>query len=96
MTEAGAQQEQPYRDRHEDEDGADPKDRHPSAEWQLILGKRSREINDAAFRLLDKVKEEALEAQRQGDEDKVKALQARVASWGVERFAKDLRAALDK
>lgn len=72
------------------------KERYGSAEWQLIVGKRVREINDSAFQLLNKVKEEAIEAQGRGDEEKLKALRARVASWGVERFAKDFREALDK
>jgi hypothetical protein len=72
------------------------KDRHDSAEWQLTVGKRSREINDEAFRLLNRVKEEALEAQGRADEEKVKALRARVAAWGVERFIKDFRDAVDR
>ena len=72
------------------------KDRHGAAEWQLLVGKRLREINDDAFRMLNRIKDEALEAQARGDEEKVKALRARVASWGVERFAKDFRDAVDK
>jgi hypothetical protein len=72
------------------------KDRYGSAEWQLLVGKRVREINDGAFQKLNLVKEEALEAQSRGDEEKVKALRARVASWGVERFVKDFRDALDR
>jgi hypothetical protein len=67
------------------------KSRHPSAEWQLVVGKRSREINDAAFKLLDRVKEEAREAQKRGEEEKVRQLRARVASWGIAQFIKEFR-----
>lgn len=67
------------------------RNRHPSTEWQLLVGKRSREINDTAFKLLDKVKEEAREAQRSGDEEKVKQLRARVASWGIAQFIREFR-----
>jgi len=67
------------------------KARHPSAEWQLVVGKRSREINDAAFKLLDRVKEEAREAQKAGDEEKVKQLRTRVASWGIAQFIREFR-----
>jgi hypothetical protein len=70
------------------------KSRHPSAEWQLVVGKRSREINDAAFKLLDQVKEEAREAQKRGDEEKVKQLRTRVASWGIAQFVKEFREAV--
>jgi hypothetical protein len=70
------------------------KARHPSAEWQLLVGKRSREINDVAFKLLDQVKEEAREAQRRGDEEKVKQLRSRVASWGIAQFIKEFREAV--
>jgi len=69
------------------------KSRHPSAEWQLIVGKRSREINDNVFKLLDKVKEEAREAQSSGNDEKVKQLRARVASWGIAQFIKEFREA---
>jgi outer membrane biosynthesis protein TonB len=72
------------------------KERYGSAEWQLLLGKRVREVNDDAFRLLNKVKDEALDAQSRGEDEKVKALRERVASWGVERFVKDFRDAVDK
>jgi hypothetical protein len=72
------------------------KDRHPSAEWNLMVGKRSREINDAAFQLLDRIKEEALEARKTGNDDKVKALRARVATWGIAQFIKEFREALDQ
>jgi hypothetical protein len=71
-------------------------DRHLSAEWKLIVGKRSREINDAAFKLLDRLKEEALEARNRGDEEKVKALRARVASWGIAQVIKEFRGAVDE
>ena len=67
------------------------KARHPSAEWQLLVGKRSREINDVAFKLLDQVKEDAREAQRRGDEEKLKQLRSRVASWGIAQFIKEFR-----
>jgi hypothetical protein len=67
------------------------KSRHPSAEWQLLVGKRSREINDSAFKLLDKVKEDAREAQRSGDDEKVKQLRARIASWGIAQFIREFR-----
>jgi hypothetical protein len=70
------------------------KARHPSAEWQLLVGKRSREINDNAFKILDRVKEEALEAQRGGDNEKVKQLRSRVASWGIAQFIKEFREAV--
>ena len=70
------------------------KSRHPSTEWQLLVGKRSREINDNAFKLLDKVKEDAREAQRSGDEEKVKQLRARIASWGIAQFIKEFREAI--
>jgi hypothetical protein len=70
------------------------KSRHPSAEWQLLVGKRSREINDGAFKLLDKVKEDAREAQRSGDDEKVKQLRARVASWGIAQFIREFREAV--
>jgi len=69
------------------------KGRHPSAEWQLLVGKRSREINDNAFKLLDKVKEDAREAQRSGEDEKVKQLRARVAAWGIAQFIKEFREA---
>jgi hypothetical protein len=72
------------------------KERYGSAEWQLLVGKRVRDVNDDAFKLLNRVKDEALEAQGRGDEAKVKALRERVASWGIERFVKELRDALDK
>jgi hypothetical protein len=72
------------------------KERHPSAEWQLIVGKRSREINDAAFLLLDRVKEEALEARKRGDPERVNALRTRVASWGIAQFIKEFREAVDQ
>jgi hypothetical protein len=72
------------------------KERHGSAEWQLLVGKRTREINDDAFRLLNRVKDEAVEAHNQGDDEKVKTLRARVASWGIERFVKEFRDAVDK
>lgn len=72
------------------------RDRHASAEWHLLVGKRTREINDVAFKLLDRVKEEALDAKGGGDEEKVKALRARVASWGVPALLKDFTAALDR
>lgn len=70
------------------------KERYPSAEWQLLVGKRVREVNDDAFRLFNRVKEEALDAQGRGDEEKVKTLRTRVVSWGVERFVQDLQKAL--
>jgi len=70
------------------------KNRHPSAEWQLLVGKRSREINDSAFKLLDTVKEDAREAQRSGDDEKVKRLRARVASWGIAQFIREFREAM--
>lgn len=70
------------------------KSRHPSAEWQLLVGKRSREINDGAFKLLDKVKEDAREAQRSGDEEKVKQLRTRIASWGIAQFIREFREAI--
>jgi len=70
------------------------KARHPSAEWQLLIGKRSREINDIAFKLLDQVKESAREAQGRGDEEKVKQLRSRVASWGIAKFIKEFREAV--
>jgi type IV secretory pathway VirB10-like protein len=70
------------------------KARHPSTEWQLLLGKRSREINDGAFKLLDQVKEDAREAQKRGDEEKVKQLQSRIASWGIAQFIKEFREAI--
>lgn len=70
------------------------KARHPSTEWQLLVGKRFREINDVAFKLLDKVKEEAREAQRSGDEEKVKQLRSRVAAWGIAQFIKEFREAV--
>ena len=69
------------------------KNRHPSAEWQLLVGKRSREINDGVFKLLDKVKEEAREALSSGNDEKVKQLRARVASWGIAQFIKEFREA---
>ena len=69
------------------------KSRHPSSEWQLLVGKRSREINDGAFKLLDKVKEEAREALSSGNDEKVKQLRARVASWGIAQFIKEFREA---
>jgi hypothetical protein len=72
------------------------KDRYGSAEWQLLVGKRLREVNDDAFRLLNRVKDEALDAQGRGDDEKVKALRGRVASWGVERFVKEFRDAVDQ
>ncbi len=72
------------------------KERYGSSEWQLLVGKRVREVNDDAFRLLNRVKDEALDAQGRGDDEKVKALRARVASWGVERFVKEFRDAVDK
>jgi hypothetical protein len=70
------------------------KARHPSTEWQLLVGKRSREINDGAFKLLDQVKEEAREAQKGGDEEKVKQLRSRIASWGIAQFIKEFREAV--
>jgi hypothetical protein len=70
------------------------KTRHPSAEWQLLVGKRSREINDAAFKLLDQVKEDALAAQKSGDDEKVKKLRSRIASWGIAQFIKEFREAV--
>jgi hypothetical protein len=70
------------------------KSRHPSTEWQLLVGKRSREINDGAFKLLDKVKEEAREARSSGDEESVKRLRARIASWGIAQFIREFREAL--
>jgi hypothetical protein len=70
------------------------KGRHPSTEWQLLVGKHSREINDVAFKLLDTVKEDAREAQRRGDEERVKQLRSRVASWGIAQFIKEFREAI--
>jgi hypothetical protein len=72
------------------------RDRHPSAEWHLLVGKRSREINDAAFQLLDRIKEEALEARKRGDGAKVKNLRSRVASWGIAQFIREFREAVDQ
>ena len=72
------------------------KERHASSEWHLLVGKRTREVNDAAFRLLNTVKEQALEARGRGDLEKVKELRARVAAWGVARFIKEFREAVDE
>lgn len=72
------------------------KGRYPSVGWQLLIGKRSREINDDAFKLLDSVKREALEARSRGDDQKVTELRSRVASWGVAPLIKEFREAVDQ
>jgi outer membrane biosynthesis protein TonB len=67
---------------------------HPSPEWQMMVSKKVREINDEAFRLLDTLKQKALQARQNGDEDQVTALRARVAGWGVPLMIKEFRSAL--
>lgn len=70
--------------------------RHPGTEWDLVVGKRFRDVNDEAFRLLDHIKKEALAAQERGEQDKVDVLRSRVAGWGVPQLIKEFREAVDE
>lgn len=70
--------------------------RHPGTDWDLAVGKRFRDVNDEAFRLLDQVKKEALAARERGERDKLDVLRSRVAGWGIPQLIKEFREAVDE
>ncbi len=65
--------------------------RHADAQWKALLDGKAAEARKEAQRLFDPLKAQAAEARKVGKMDQVKALQARVAAWGLS----DLSAALE-
>lgn len=72
------------------------KSRLAGSEWDLLVSKRLRDVNDSVFRLLDRVKKEAIEARDRGDRAKVDALRTQVSAWGVPQVIKEFREAVDE
>ncbi|HEX7898598.1 MAG TPA: hypothetical protein VF950_12610 [Planctomycetota bacterium] len=67
------------------------RNRHPDAQWKALLDGKAAEARKEAQRLFDTLKAQAAEARKVGKMDQVKALQTRVAAWGLS----DLTAALE-
>jgi hypothetical protein len=63
-------------------------------DWQNAIQQRTEAIRRQAAELFAAIKKDALDARSRGQADQVKALQERVARWGLEPLAGELAAAL--
>ena len=72
----------------------DSRARHGASEWTAFIDRKFKELRDAAFAHCAALKEKALEAQRKGSGDEVKALREQVAKMGVPELLADFDRAL--
>lgn len=68
--------------------------RQDNPQWKLIVSKKDREVNDAAYRLLDTLKTSALAARRKGSSQELQLIRDRVTRWGVASLLEDFEKAL--
>ena len=68
--------------------------RHAISEWTTLLNGRSAELEASAAPVFAALRERALRARREGDEEEVKRLLDQVRRWGFRKYWEDLDRAL--
>ena len=72
----------------------DAEAKHPGAQWKLLVGRKTRDLNDQSWKIFDALKDEALAAQQKGDSNNVEKIRQRIARWSFREFADALEKAL--
>jgi hypothetical protein len=68
--------------------------RHPGAQWKLLLGRKTRDLNDQSWKLFDALKEEALAARQKGNSNGVEKIRQRIALWSIADYTQAFEKAL--